>query len=73
MDKTELVLYRLYYEMVAEGRAEPLTCGKCQAIVLYYVDDEDRVYLKCLGCDKVTYPGKMQLRAVQEEVNGGFN
>lgn len=69
--REQLSVYRRYYELVQQDKADALTCGVCEAIMLYYVDYVDRVYLKCLGCDRKVYPGTAEIKALKEQVDEG--
>lgn len=42
--------------MVMEGSVEPHMCRVCDSVMLHYYA-QDKVFFKCLGCDRKVYPG----------------
>lgn len=69
MSLKDLKACQNYYEMVQAAEASPPMCRACQAILLYYLDDRDNIYFKCLSCDRITYPGSPFFEAMEEDYN----
>lgn len=64
----KLAVINGYNELVRADRVPPLTCYRCQAITLHYVED-DEVVLRCTGCSRRSNPGWLWYTAQQSVIN----
>jgi hypothetical protein len=59
-------LIRAYRDLaVKNGHKDPFQCPKCQFTLFPNLDDLDRSYLYCVGCDYKQYPGSAALSVLR--------
>lgn len=62
-----------YYNDLANSlKAEPILCpydeNSFSHILLTNIDDEEKVYLKCITCDTKFYPGINLIKKIKEYI-----
>lgn len=67
MSLSDLQACRDYYEIVQAGDTPPPMCKRCEALLVYNLDSKDRVFFKCLGCNRMTFPGSGFFDAMRED------
>lgn len=67
MSAEDLETCQRYYEMVVAQHVPAPTCNTCGALTLYNLDTDDRVYFKCLHCNRISYPGSIVFSEMERE------